>query len=335
MPLKGIDFTSGILISALMLTVSYIFVYGDYEQWMDSRNIRVALGASLFLLGLTMYRLTHVNNPYISPELLTKRNVIPILAITALAELLLGCEHAVGSILHGGVNHLEELTKEGLSLWALPGVYVGVGITLYWLHMKKWKVWKLIAIGFAGIFVYATGMYFTVDVNVNIEQYRTAIFFRGFASGILAPTLMWSLDESIHNFEGFFMSLFIFNIFHMYLAGAAGTGLYTTLYSHLMNDNIVRYGSQLTLTALDMGSFNMGDFMDGYFVRSMMSVTIKQIYGIVIWIAGSLSAMFFLLDLPAVRTNVRRIPLWPVYGIELLSRLRPLRVKEWHTEKEA
>ncbi len=126
-----------------------------------------------------------------------------------------------------------------------------------------------------------------------------------------------------------------FNIFHMYLAGAAGTGLYTTLYSHLMNDNIVRYGSQLTLTALDMGSFNMGDFMDGYFVRSMMSVTIKQIYGIVIWIAGSLSAMFFLLDLPAVRTNVRRIPLWPVYGIELLSRLRPLRVKEWHTEKEA
>ena len=28
-----------------------------------------------------------------------------------------------------------------------------------------------------------------------------------------------------------------------------------------------------------------------------------------------------LLDIPAVRTNVRKVPLWPVYGIEFLSRL--------------
>lgn len=329
MPLRGIEFTSGFLISILMLAISYIFVYGDYEQWLDSKNIRLALGASLFLLGLILYRLTHVNNPYISFELLAKRNVLPILAITAVAELLLGCENTVGGMLHGGVNRLEELTKEELALWTLPGAYVGILLALFWLNRKKWKVWKLIAIGFGAIFLYAAAMYFTVDVNVNIEKYRVALFLRGCACGILSPTLMWSLDESIHSFERFFMSLFIFNIVHMYLAGAAGSGLYTSLYAHFFNDNLVRYGSNLTQTHLDMSAFCMGDYMEGGFVRSMMSVTIKQIYGIVVWIAGAMSALFFLLDIPAVRTNVRRLPLWPVYGIELLARIRPLRMKNW------
>ena len=34
--------------------------------------------------------------------------------------------------------------------------------------------------------------------------------------------------------------------------------------------------------------------------------------------------LFLLLDIPAVRTNARRLPYWPVYGIEMLSRMRPL-----------
>ena len=327
MPLKGIDFTSGLLVSALMLTVSYIFVYGDHNQWMDSLSTRIALGTSVFLLGLVLYRMNHVNNPYISFDLIRKRNVIPILIITAVADLLLGCENTVGGILYGGVARLEELTKEQQLLWALPGIYVGIGLTIYWLNLKRWKVWKLIAIGFGCLCLYAFMMYMTVDVNANIEKYRLALSLRGCAYGILTPALMWSLDESIHNFERFFMSLFVYNIFHMYLAGAAGSALYTFLYTHFLNDNIMRYGCQLTLTGLDMSSFHMGDFMDSYFIRSMLAVTVKQIYGIVIWAAGAMSALFFLLDIPAVRTNVRHLPLWPVYGIELLSRIRPLKTK--------
>lgn len=215
---------------------------------------------------------------------------------------------------------LEEHTKEELFLWALPGFYIGIAIDLLWLKVLKWKVWKLFAIGFGFIFVYALLMYTTIDPQVNIEQLRLPIVCRGAAYSIIAATLMWALDESSPNLEQFFMGLFVFNIFHMYLAGAAGYGIYTTWFSHFMNDDMARYAQHLTLTHLNPATTDFGCFMDGY-VHSMMGVAIKQVYGIVVWISGGVAVLFMLLDIPAVRTNVRKVPLWPVYGIELLSRL--------------
>ncbi len=81
------------------------------------------------------------------------------------------------------------------------------------------------------------------------------------------------------------MGLFVFNIFHMYLAGAAGYGIYTTLFSHFMNDDIMRYSQQLTLTHINPSQLDFGAFMAAY-VKSMMNVAIKQVYGIIIWISG-------------------------------------------------
>ena len=163
-------------------------------------------------------------------------------------------------------------------------------------------------------------MYFTLDMNVNIEQYRLAIFLRGFAYAILAPALMWALDESVPSLEQFFMGLFVFNILHMYLAGAAGYGIYTTIFSHLMNENMMSYGQQLTLTHLDIAHFDFGEYIGHDFLHSMMMVTIKQVYGYVIWFALALAALFLLCDIPAVRTNIRKVPRWPVYAIEYLAR---------------
>lgn len=331
-PLKGIDFLSGLLISLLMLVVCYIMVYGDYRMWMSNPGLRLLVGVAFLLAALIMHRLSHVSNPYVSPKIFTYRNVLPILVVTAIGELLLGCEHTVEEILYEEVIGLEELTKEKQFLWALPGVYVGVLIDLLWLKVLKWRVWKLFGIGFGLILAYAILMYFTLDMQVNIEQYRLSIVFRGCAYAILAATLMWSLDESIPDLEQFFMGLFVFNIFHMYLAGAAGYGIYTTLFSHFLNDDISRYGSLLTLSRLNMHDFDMGQFMSQHYLHSMMCVALKQVYGIVIWISGGVTALFLLLDIPAVRTNARKIPYWPVYGIEYLSRLRPLYYKKKQTE---
>ena len=334
LPLRGIDFLSGLLISLLMLILSYILVYGDYRMWMDNRNLRLLTGVSIALTGIILHRLMHVSNPYVSLKIFTYRNVVPILAVTAIGEILLGCEHTLEEILYEEVFGLEELTKEKLMIWALPGVYIGVIIDLLWLKVMKWKVWKLFGIGFGCILGYALLMYFRLDMQVNIEQFRLPIILRGCAYAILAATLMWSLDESIPDLEQFFMGLFVFNIFHMYLAGAAGYGVYTTAFSHFLNDDMVRYGSQLTLTHLDMAHFHFGEFMQNSYLHSMMCVALKQVYGLVIWVSGGMMMLFLLLDIPAVRTNTRRLPYWPVFGIEMLSRLRPLYMKNWIRKKK-
>lgn len=95
---------------------------------------------------------------------------------------------------------------------------------------------------------------------------------------------------------------------------------YTHWFSTFMNDDIARYGQQLTLTHINMRQFDFTAFMDSY-LPSMMNVAIKQTYGIVIWISGTMTLLFMALDIPAVRTNIRRVPMWPVYGIDYLARL--------------
>jgi hypothetical protein len=69
---------------------------------------------------------------------------------TTVLAILVALEHWYEEVLG-----LEELTKEKQFLWALPGVYVGVAINLLWLKVMKWKVWKLLGIGFGCILAYA------------------------------------------------------------------------------------------------------------------------------------------------------------------------------------
>lgn len=318
--LKGIDFQGALLICLLMLIASYIVVYGDYLMWLGSLRIRISIGIGIVLLGFVFYRLRYYRYPYVELSLFKYRNVVPILIVTFFAELAFGAEHTMEEILYSEVICLEELTKESQYMWALPGMHLGLLFDLYWLKVRKWRVWKLFGMAFICIALYGMLMYLTLDMNVNIEQYRLAIFLRGFAYAILAPALMWSLNESVPSLEQFFMSLFVFNTLHMYLAGAAGFGIYTTIFSHFLSDNMMSYGQLLTLTHLDMVHFGFGEYVGNGFLHSMMLVAIKQVYGYVIWFALALAAIFLLCDIPAVRTNIRKVPRWSVYAIEYLAR---------------
>jgi len=51
-----------------------------------------------------------------------------------------------------------------------------------------------------------------------------------------------------------------------------------------------------------------------------MSVTLKQIYGQIIWVSLFMTSAFLLLDIPRVRTGIEKVPYWPVYGIKMLTR---------------
>ncbi|MGM9846370.1 MAG: hypothetical protein ACI31F_00285 [Muribaculaceae bacterium] len=323
--LKGIDFWGGAVMSVTMLMVSYIALYGDYKMWTDNRELCILSGFVLILTAYMAYRFANINNPYISPKVFTSKNVLAIWAAIILAELLLGCEHTVEEILYAEVYDLEEITKEQLKLWAMPGIYFGILFSLAWLAWWKFKVWKLLATGYICIAVYTISFYFLIDVNINIEQFRVPIMFRGAAYAILSIALMWSLQQTLKDLEHFFMGLSVFNIFHMYLAGAIGFAIYSTLFNHFLNDDISRYGASLTLTGIDMPHFDFAAYMDS-FIRSQMSVAAKQIYGIVSWAAIFTSALFLLLDIPAIRNRFSSIPSWYSVGLSALKKLRAIAI---------
>lgn len=53
----------------------------------------------------------------------------------------------------------------------------------------------------------------------------------------------------------------------------------------------------------------------------MMSVTLKQIFGQIIWAAGFMTMAFLLLDIPRVHTGIKKVPCWSVYGIKMLAQM--------------
>ena len=117
------------------------------------------------------------------------------------------------------------------------------------------------------------------------------------------------------------MSLFIFNIIHMYLAGGAGYGLYTTVFKHLMADNMSRYGAYLTLTSLSTQG-GLSTLSASGLSTSIVAISLKQIFGLLVWASGFMTLAFLLLDIPRVRTGVEKVPYWSVYGIKMLTRYR-------------
>lgn len=298
--LRGIDWLTAVLICVLMLLVSAFFVYGDHLMWLYSRQLRITLGLVVILLAIILYRMRVLERPYLSPAVFRYKNVLPILFVCLLAELFLGAEHTLEEILYSEVMILEEHTKTKHDLFSLLGVYTGIITCWLWFRNHNWKVWRLLAIDFACIFTYGLLMYSRIDVTTPIEFYHSAMLFRGAATAISGIALMWSLHESVHDFEHFFMALFVFNIIHMYLGGAQGYGLYTTLFRHLLTDNMFRY--------------------DSMNIPAMMTISIKQIYGCICWGAVFMTSAFILLDIPRIRTGLHKLPYWPVYAIQYLSK---------------
>ena len=108
---------------------------------------------------------------------------------------------------------------------------------------------------------------------------------------------------------------------HMYLAGAMSFGLYSHLFSIQLGDNIARYSGYITATS--MASETQSASMTNW-LPDMMAITIKQVYGWVIWLVAGMTMTFLLLNIPRVRTQVRKVPYWAVYAVEYLGRFSSL-----------
>lgn len=317
-PLKNIDWLGAAFWSMLGLQIAYIFNYGDWLDWWHSPTIRTLTGTSLITLGGCLHRMWTKQQPYFEPRMWTYRNLILILLLIAVVEGLLASEHVLEEVFYEEVMNYEMLTSCSLTLWTLPGIWIGC--LLSWLWLKKWQfnVYKLIAIGLLGITLYAAGFYFLVADHINIEVLRLPLVFRGFGYAILSIAFMWSLHE-IMTFEHFFQSLSVFNFLHMYIGGVIGCALYAWGLRYYMADNILRYTAYLDMPAFTSAPFNIGEWMES-FIPSMMAVTIKQLYGWVLYIAGFLTIAFLLWDIPTIRRGIRRFPTWPIMGARLLKR---------------
>lgn len=92
-PLLGIDWIGAALWSVFMLSFTFVCVYGDFYDWWDALEIRVASAIGLACLLLNLWRATFLHHPYISFQAMKNRNVIRATGIYLVFFTLMATEH--------------------------------------------------------------------------------------------------------------------------------------------------------------------------------------------------------------------------------------------------
>lgn len=306
-PLFGIDWTGAMLWALLLLEVACIFNYGEWCDWWKSPVMRMLAAAAVLTFGLCLWRMGTVRHPYYEPTMWKYRHLVPVLLLITVVEAIMAVEHVLEESYLEGIMHYAGTVSVRLDWPVLAGILAGCLFSLWWMHIRKLPYIRLIIVGLAALACYLAGFYFTISMDIHISQLYLPVALRGFAYAVLSATFMTCLEE-IMTFQHFFQALSIFNMLHMVVGGVMGSALYARGMAWLMPDNIARYGDVLNPVTVTREGVNAGQYMD-MLVPSVMEVSIKQIYGWVLYACILLLLLFLLYDAP-IRRQFKAMPRW-------------------------
>ena len=261
-PLKGIDWMGALLWCVLWLQVAWLLNYGDWLDWWHSPDFRLVTGTMLITLAVCLQRMMHHPKPYIEPAMWTYHNVVPVILLIGVVEALFSCEHVLEMVYYEEVMHYADHTYEALNQWSLPGIVAGCLFSIGWLKLMRWNVYKLIALALVAFCIYAGGFYVLVDSNINIEQLRIPILWRGFSYAVLCISFMWCL-HAIMSFEHFFQALSVFNVLHMFVGGLVGAALYGRGMKYYVADGFARCSGYVDSVRLSARAVDLPQMMNG------------------------------------------------------------------------
>lgn len=158
-PLRGIDWLGGVLWMALFLQSAWLLCYGDWLDWWHSPQFRLVCGTSIITFAVCLQRMLFHPHPFYEPAMWRYPNVVPIILLIGVVEALFSCEHVLEMVYYEEVMHYDDLTTETLAQWSLPGILGGCLVSLGWLKLMRWNVYKLIAFGLMFFSLYVGGYY--------------------------------------------------------------------------------------------------------------------------------------------------------------------------------
>lgn len=114
-PLRGIDWTGMALWSVFLVALTALFVYGEEQEWLHSPSMVICLGTSFLALGMNIYRMNHIAEPFIAPKCFGYRNLWPIMTLFFISGVMLSSQTVLQSILTGSILHYEPIVSVRLN----------------------------------------------------------------------------------------------------------------------------------------------------------------------------------------------------------------------------
>lgn len=321
-PFTGIDWIGAALLSATFIQVVYILTYGDWAGWTDSAVIRTMIVTSIVTLLLYVCRTFSIEKPYVELKMWTYPHVLPILLITILFESLLASERVLEEIYVKDVMHYGMMTHQvNFNVVGIFGVLAGCLFCFWWLFKRRKRLLPLLSLGMAMVVAYLIIMYTTISPEVNIERLYPAVFCRQFATATLGICLLTTL-QSLVGFMHFFQCLAIFQSLHLCCGSVIGGALYGEVFRRYVSLNFARYGEVITPSAFSRAPFDLGGFLSNNFVPDIMAISLKTIYGWVIYAAVFTLLLIIFYDVCLHHNRLQRFLWMPSWTNILKSNYR-------------
>lgn len=285
-PLKGIDWIGSILWAGFMLCFTFICVYGNYFDWWDAEEIRMAAILGLACLAINLWRLTFLREPYISVQALKYRNVWIATAVYLVFFTLLATEHVFEHSYAEVILGFDETNLIDLNWYVFAGILAGCGFTYFTFALKKWTYTAMTCIAFALVILYLGYFYFTIDYGVEKEMLFIPLFARGAASVIISIIFLTLVQGGLP-FQVFPQALTLNGFTGAVMGACFGPALIGEWLRRVMAKNFMLMSSVLTDAK---GADVMESFMP--LQRQALVVSMKEIYG---WLLIAAMASFALL----------------------------------------
>lgn len=277
-PLLGIDWIGAGLWAVFMTGFTFICVYGNFYDWWDSVEIRVAALVTVITLGINLYRASFLHHPYISFMAMKNRNVVRATVIYTVFFTLLATEHVFEHTYAAQVLGFDETNLIDLNWYVFAGIVTGCGFTYFTFALRKWRYKTMTAIGFALAIVYLAYFYFFLDYGVEKEMLLMPLFFRGAAAVIISIIFLTSIVQSGLPFQVFPQALTINGFTGAVMSATFGPAVVGEFLRHVMAKNASLIGSVMTASNPDATRVPVGELY-GMVQLQALVVSMKEIYG--------------------------------------------------------
>lgn len=283
-PLLGIDWIGAGLWAVFMTGFTFICVYGNFYDWWDSAEIRVAALVTVITLGINLYRASFLHHPYISFMAMKNRNVVRATVIYTVFFTLLATEHVFEHTYAAQVLGFDETNLIDLNWYVFAGIVTGCGFTYFTFALRKWRYKTMTAIGFALAIVYLAYFYFFLDYGVEKEMLFMPLFFRGAAAVIISIIFLTSIVQSGLPFQVFPQALTINGFTGAVMSATFGPAVVGEFLRHVMAKNASLIGSVMTASNPDATRVPVGELY-GMVQLQALVVSMKEIYGWLLMVA--------------------------------------------------
>ena len=163
MPLYGINWLGMILWSIFILSLIYVFCYGNQYGWLTSPRIRIALGISLLSLAYGIWAMFNLRHPFIHKEAFQMRNFTLFLGIFLVLDILLSTQTVLQNTFCSAVMGMDSIALSNLK-W-LDFIGEGLGALMCYVAITRWH-WhtrRLTAIGIGCVLAYTLCMHLLIS----------------------------------------------------------------------------------------------------------------------------------------------------------------------------